>query len=76
MFSTKLSILVFIEIIGLEKNQSIVEIGSGYGNLTKYIIDKNPEKQNKFLSQSNIKIVNTKILKKIITLYIVNMVQW
>ena len=37
----------------------------------KFVIDKNPAKQNKFLPQSNIKIVNIKILKKIKPSYVV-----
>ena len=39
--------------------------------MLKYINEKKPKKQNKFLSQSNIKIVNTKILKTLKPNYVI-----
>jgi len=65
-----------INIANINENNTIMEIGSGYGNLTKHIIDKNPKKifavekdkklsqylKNKFKLSKNLKIINEDIL--------------
>ena len=47
------------------KGITLINFSNINSNHLKYIIDKNPKKQNKFLPQSNIKIVNLEIIKKI-----------
>ena len=53
------------------KGITLINFSKVNSNMLKYIIDKNPKKQNKFLSQSNIKIVNTKILKTLKPNYVI-----
>jgi len=66
-----------IKIGNINKNDTIIEIGSGYGNLTDYILRSNPEKliaiekdeklfnflKKKFFNYKNLKIINDDILK-------------
>ena len=65
-----------IEIGNINNNNTVLEIGAGYGNLTKAIISKEPKKffaiekdkklasllENKFSNYKNLKIINTDIL--------------
>ena len=53
------------------KGVTLINFSKIDNNLMKFVIDKNPAKQNKFLPQSNIKIVNIKILKKIKPSYVI-----
>ena len=65
-----------IQIGDIDKNKTIMEIGSGYGNLTESISQMNPKKifaiekdkklsfflKNKFENNKNVKIINKDIL--------------
>ena len=65
-----------IKIGNINKNKTVMEIGAGYGNLTKAIVSQNPKKifaiekdkklvlflKNKFKDYNNIKIINRDIL--------------
>ena len=65
-----------IEIVNIEENKTILEIGSGYGSLTRKIVNMKPKKvfaiekdkklaaflQNIFKSHDNIQIINNDIL--------------
>jgi len=65
-----------VEIGSVDKNKTVMEIGAGYGNLTKAIASQNPKKilaiekdkklvlylENKFKDCNNIKIINRDIL--------------
>ena len=65
-----------VKIGSVSKNKTVMEIGSGYGNLTKAIVLENPKKifaiekdkklvlflKNKFKNYNNIKIINRDIL--------------
>lgn len=53
------------------KGVTLINFSNVDNNLMEFVIDKNPAKQNKFLPQSNIKIVNIKILKKLKPNYVV-----
>ena len=64
-----------IKIANIEKNQTILEIGAGYGNLTKKIADAEPKKiyavekdkkisaflRDRFKDRKNIEIINDDI---------------
>jgi 16S rRNA (adenine1518-N6/adenine1519-N6)-dimethyltransferase len=68
-----------IEIGKINKNKTVLEIGSGYGSLTNAIVNKGPKKvlaiekdkklafflENKFKNCKNIKIINKDFLKLI-----------
>ena len=68
-----------IKIVNFNQNTKILEIGPGYGNLTKKILENNPKKifaiekdkklsfflKDFFLNQKNIEIINQDILKVI-----------
>ena len=68
-----------IKIGNIEKNKTVLEIGPGYGNLTKAIVAANPKKifavekdkkltlflKNDFRNYNNIKIINRDILNLI-----------
>ena len=65
-----------IKIGNISKNKTILEIGPGYGNLTNYIIEKNPKQifaiekdkklflflKNKFKNVDNFSVINEDIL--------------
>ncbi len=68
-----------IKIANITKDKSILEIGSGYGNLTNEIVKMNPKKvfaiekdkdlssylKNKFINIKNIEVINSDILELI-----------
>ena len=65
-----------VEIGSINKNKTVIEIGAGYGNLTKAIVSAGPKKilaiekdkklalllKNKFKNYDNIKIINRDVL--------------
>ena len=65
-----------INVVDINENNTVIEIGAGYGNLTKYIIDKKPKKifaiekdkklslflKKKFKLSKNLKVINEDIL--------------
>ena len=65
-----------INVVDINENNTIIEIGAGYGNLTKYIINRNPKKifaiekdkklslflKKKFKLSKNLKVINEDIL--------------
>ena len=65
-----------INVVDINKNNTVIEIGAGYGNLTKYIIDRKPKKifaiekdkklslflKKKFKLSKNLKVINEDIL--------------
>ena len=68
-----------IEIGNIDKNKTVMEIGAGYGDLTKKIIAKKPKKiiaiekdkklssflENRFRNNKNVKIVNNDFLNMV-----------
>ena len=65
-----------INVVDINENNTVIEIGAGYGNLTKYIIDRKPKKifaiekdkklslflKKKFRLSKNLKVINEDIL--------------
>ena len=65
-----------INVVDINENNTVIEIGAGYGNLTKYIIDRKPKKifaiekdkklslflKKKFKLSKNLKVINEDIL--------------
>ena len=65
-----------INVVDINENNTLIEIGAGYGNLTKYIIDRKPKKifaiekdkklslflKEKFKLSKNLKVINEDIL--------------
>ena len=65
-----------INAVDINENNTVIEIGAGYGNLTKYIIDRKPKKifaiekdkklslflKKKFKLSKNLKVINEDIL--------------
>ena len=65
-----------INVVDINENNTVIEIGAGYGNLTKYIIDRKPKKifaiekdkklslflKEKFKLSKNLKVINEDIL--------------
>ena len=65
-----------INVVDINDNNTVIEIGAGYGNLTKYIIDRKPKKifaiekdkklslflKKKFKLSKNLKVINEDIL--------------
>ena len=65
-----------INVVDINDNNTVIEIGAGYGNLTKYIIDRKPKKifaiekdkklslflKEKFKLSKNLKVINEDIL--------------
>ena len=65
-----------INVVDINENNTVIEIGAGYGNLTKYIIERKPKKifaiekdkklslflKKKFKLSKNLKVINEDIL--------------
>ena len=65
-----------INVVDINENNTVIEIGAGYGNLTKYIIERKPKKffaiekdkklslflKKKFRLSKNLKVINEDIL--------------
>ena len=65
-----------INVVDINENNTVIEIGAGYGNLTKYIIERKPKKifaiekdkklslflKEKFKLSKNLKVINEDIL--------------
>ena len=65
-----------INVVDINDNNTVIEIGAGYGNLTKYIIERKPKKifaiekdkklslflKKKFKLSKNLKVINEDIL--------------
>ena len=65
-----------INVVDINENNTLIEIGAGYGNLTKYIIERKPKKifaiekdkklslflKKKFKLSKNLKVINEDIL--------------
>ena len=65
-----------INVVDINENNTVIEIGAGYGNLTKYIVDRKPKKifaiekdkklslflKKKFKLSKNLKVINEDIL--------------
>ena len=65
-----------VNVVDINENNTLIEIGAGYGNLTKYIIERKPKKifaiekdkklslflKKKFKLSKNLKVINEDIL--------------